>query len=194
MRGGGGKAAADDDHDEVGDGDSGAEEEEVDATRTATASPPEPGYAAGAELVTIEAADHPAPTWRFAVGLGGGDLERGETGDLVVGSFHLRADRAIGRNLSLGARLGLLVRPDRAGDRVPLAGLMFELGVPNLWRGALRLMTGAGPVLLDGDTAALGLGAGIGLGRRVPIELRYQHALKSGDDAGALTLGVELAF
>jgi Ca-activated chloride channel family protein len=192
MRGGGGKAAPSDDRDEVGD-DSGAEEEEVDATRTAAASEPAPGYTAGAELATIEAGGA-APIWRFAVGLGGGALERGETGDLVVGSLHLRADRAIGRQLSLGARLGLLVRPDRAGDRVPLAGLRFELGVPHLWRGALRLMTGAGPVLLDGDTAALGLGAGIGLGRRVPIELRYQHALKSGDDAGALTLGVELAF
>ena len=167
-------------------------DEEEPALRSAAAS--EPDAPAAGELATIEAAAPPADAWRFAVGLGAGDLERGEAGDLVVGSFHLRADRAVTGQLSLGARLGLLVRPDREGDRVPLAGLMVELAARRLWSGALRLMTGAGPVLLDGDTAALGLGAGLGLGRRAPIELRYQHVLKSGDDAGALTLGVELAF
>ncbi len=187
----GGGAAPDDDR----DGREAGEDEEPDSTRTAAAGPaPAGGSYAGAELATIEADRASGATWRFAVGLGGGDLERGETGDLLVGSLHLRADRAVGSRLTLGTRLGLLVRPDRAGDRVPLAGLMFEVGAHRLWRGALRLMAGAGPVLLDGDTAALGLGAGVGLGIRLPIELRYQHALKSGDDAGALTLGVELAF
>ena len=184
---GDGKGDADEENDEL--------EETPDATRTAAADAPIAAGSPGAELSVIEAgrADGRAP-WRFAVGLGGGDLERGDTGDLLVGSLHLRADRALTGRLSLGARLGFLVRPDRAGDRVPLAGLLFEVGAHGLWRGALRLMTGAGPVLLDGDTAALGLGAAIGLGRRLPVELRYQHALKSGEDAGALTLGVELAF
>jgi Ca-activated chloride channel homolog len=177
------------------DDESGSVEEEPDAPRTAAADTPIAAGSTGAELTVIDdgRADGRAP-WRFAVGLGGGDLERGDTGDLLVGSLHLRADRAITGRLSLGARLGLLVRPDRAGDRVPLAGLLFEVGAHRLWRGALRLTTGVGPVLLDGDTAALGLGAGIGLGRRLPIELRYQHALKSGEDAGAFTLGVELSF
>ena len=185
----GGAAPAGDSDDEAG------EDEESSPARTATAAG-EAAYDAsmGAEMVSLDDERAAGSSWRFAVGLGGGDLERGDTGDLFVGSFHLRADRAVSRRLSLGARLGLLVRPDRAGDRVPLAGILFEVGAHSLWHGALRLMAGAGPVLVDGDSGALGLGAGIGLGRRIPIELRYQHALKSGDDAGALTLGVELAF
>lgn len=181
--------APDDDADEEED----AGEEEAPVRAAAEPSAGDTG-GMGGELVSVEEARATGSTWRFAVGLGAGDLERGETGDIFVGSFHLRADRAVGRRLSLGARLGLLLRPDRAGDRVPLAGLLFEAGARDLWRGALRLMAGAGPVLVDGDTAAFGLGAAIGLGRRLPIELRYQHALRSGADAGALTLGVELAF
>ncbi|HEU5057954.1 MAG TPA: VWA domain-containing protein, partial [Kofleriaceae bacterium] len=182
----------DDDRDE-GAGDE--EEEraaEAPAPRVAADAEATAGSDSIGEMAVLDRAV--GRTWRFAVGLGGGDLERGETGDLFVGSLHLRADRALTGRLALGARLGLLVRPDREGDRVPLAGVLLELGAHGLWGGALRLMTGAGPVLVDGDTAALGLGAAIGLGRRLPIELRYQHALKSGEDAGALTLGVELAF
>lgn len=179
------------------DEDAGEDEESRDqhaATKSAAAAEPGPtaGVDADGELASIDGS-WAAPTWRFAVGLGAGDLARDQS-DLLVGSLHLRADRALGRRLVLGARLGLLLRPDRPGDRVPLAGLLFEAGARDLWRGALRLMAGAGPMLVDGDSAALGLGAAIGLGRRLPIELRYQHALKSGDDAGALTLGVELAF
>jgi hypothetical protein len=168
-----------------------AEEDDEGAPTERTAAGPSGGDA-GAEMIRLD--EPPAPSesgrWRFAVGLGAGDLDRGDTGDLAVGSVHLRADRAIATHLSLGARLGLLARP----DRVPLAGILLEIAGRDLWRGALRVMAGAGPVLLDGDSAALGLGAGVALGRRLPVEIRYQHALRSGDDAGALTLGVELAF
>jgi hypothetical protein len=167
-----------------------AEEDDDGAPTERTAAGPSGGDA-GAEMVSLDEmrADSAAPRWRFAVGVGAGDLA-GDRSDLVVGSFHLRADRAIAAHFSLGARLGLLARP----DRVPLAGLQVEVAARDLWRGALRVMAGAGPVLVDGDSAALGLGGGIALGRRLPIEIRYQHALRSGDDAGALTLGVELSF
>jgi len=174
---------------------SGEESEEDDdrdeAPADRSAAAPSAGDA-GAEMVSLDEVrgESGSARWRFAVGLGAGDLDRGDSGDLVVGSVHLRADRAIAAHLSLGARLGLLLRP----DRVPLVGILFEVAGRDFWHGALRVMGGAGPVLLDGDSAALGLGAGLGLGRRVPVEIRYQHALRSGDDAGALTLGVELAF
>jgi hypothetical protein len=159
---------------------------EAPADRTATAPSGGP-----AEMMSLDESrpQGGSSSWRFAVGVGAGDLAS-DRSDLVVGSFHLRADRAIASHLSLGARLGTLVRP----DRLPLAGILFEVAARDLWRGALRVMAGAGPVLLDGDSGALGLGAGVVLGRRLPIEIRYQHALRSGDDAGALTLGVELAF
>jgi Ca-activated chloride channel family protein len=176
------------------------EAEEEDSNREEPTAPPDLGEGAysasvGGEMVMSSERAAPASAWRFAVGLGAGDLDRADSsGDLLVGSLHLRADRAVTGHLSLGVRLGALIRPDREGERVPLANLLVEIGGHSLWRGALRLMGGVGPVLVGGDTGGLGLGAAIGLGRRFPIELRYQHAIIDGEDASAVTLGLEAAF
>jgi Ca-activated chloride channel family protein len=132
--------------------------------------------------------------WRFAVGVGAGDLSAPATGEggVLVGSLHLRADRLVLPHLALGARLGLLAREVDAAP--PLAGLLFEATYLGVWHGALRLLGGAGPLVVGGDTGALGVSAAIAIGARIPFEIRYQHAVRAGDDVAGVTLGIELAF
>ncbi|HUS64799.1 MAG TPA: VIT domain-containing protein [Kofleriaceae bacterium] len=132
--------------------------------------------------------------WRFAVGLGVGDLSAPASGEggLLVGAAQVRADTLVAGDIAVGARLGLLAR--EADEAPALAGLLFETSYLGLWRGALRLMAGAGPLLLAGDQGAVGLSAAIAIGARIPIEVRYLHAARSGGDLAGVTLGVELAF
>ena len=135
-----------------------------------------------------------ASRWRFAVGLGVGDLSAPASGEggRLVGAAQVRADRLVARDVAVGVRVGLLAR--EADEAPALAGLLFETSYLGVWRGALRLMAGVGPLLLAGDQGAVGLGAAIAIGARIPIEVRYLHAARTGDDLAGVTLGVELAF